>query len=57
MPANKLNDPEFWRFRAEEARTLADDMKVTEPRRMMLRIAEDYEKIAKFFEQQTQDKK
>ena len=36
---------------------MADDMKVSEPKRMMLRIAEDYEKIAKFFEQQVQDKK
>ena len=57
MPANKLNDPEFWRFRAEEARTIADDIEHDEPRAMMLRIAEDYEKIAKFFEQQAQDKK
>jgi hypothetical protein len=57
MPPDKMHNPEFWWFRAEEARAMADDMKVSEPKRMMLRIAEDYEKIAKFFEQQVQDKK
>jgi len=57
MPANKLDNPEFWRFRAEEARTIADDMKHDDPKAMVLRIAEDYERIAKFFEQQAGDKR
>lgn len=57
MSANKLDDPEFWRFRAEEVRTIADDIEHDEPRAMMLRIAEDYDKIAKFFEQQLRYKK
>jgi len=57
MPANKLDNPEFWRFRAEEARAIADDMKHDDPKAMVLRIAEDYERIAKFFEQQAADKR
>ena len=56
-PPKQLDNPEFWRFRAEEVRTMADDMRHDEPKTMMLRIAEDYEKIATFFEQQARDKK
>ena len=57
MPENKLDNPEYWRFRAEEARAIADDMKHDDPKAMVLRIAEDYERIAKFFEQKTRHKK
>ena len=42
-----LNNVEHWRSRAEEARTIAELMNDAECRRMMLRIADDYEKIAK----------
>jgi len=51
MPENKLDNPEYWRFRAEEVRTIAEDMKDGEPKTIMLRIAEDYERIAKLVEQ------
>jgi len=51
MPENKLDNPEYWRFRAEEVRTIAEDMKNGEPKTIMLRIAEDYERIAKLVEQ------
>ena len=47
MPAKNLDNPEFWRFRAEEGWTIAEDMKTGEPKAIMLRIAEDYERIAK----------
>ena len=57
MPPSQLENPEFWRFRAEEVRTIADDMKAGEPRAIMLRIAEDYDRIAKLVEQQAQVKK
>jgi len=57
MPPNKLDNPEFWRFRAEEARTIADNLKHGEPKAIMLRIAEDYERIAKLFEQEAREKK
>jgi len=41
------DDPAHWRKRAKEARTLADDMKDEISRQMMLRIADDYEHLAK----------
>jgi len=43
---SKINDPEYWRRRAEEARTLADEMTNLEAKRKMLKIAEDYEKLS-----------
>jgi len=44
-PQDKLNNPEYWRFRAEEVRTIADDMRDGEPK------TRDYERIAKLVEQ------
>src|SRR6516162_827599 len=46
MPASFINDPEHWRHRAEEIRTLADGMKDEISKQMMLRIAQDYERLA-----------
>ena len=40
-------DPEHWRFRAEEARTVADQMTHDEARTIMRRIANDYDRLAK----------
>ena len=40
------NNPEHWLNRAEEMRTLADDMHDASAKEMMLRMALDYEKIA-----------
>ena len=42
-----IHDPAHWRQRAEEARTIADQMNDAEAKRMMLKIADDYEKLAK----------
>jgi len=50
MPS-RTDNPEFWRFRAEEVRTIADEMKVAEAKAIMARIADDYERIAKIVEQ------
>jgi hypothetical protein len=36
-----LDDPEHWQERAEEARSIAEQLSDPESRRMMLRIAED----------------
>jgi hypothetical protein len=41
-----INDPEHWRNRAEEARTLAEHMSDESSRQTMLRIANDYDCLA-----------
>jgi hypothetical protein len=48
-------DPEHWRFRAEEARTVADQMTHEEARTIMRRIANDYDRLAKLGEEQLAD--
>jgi hypothetical protein len=42
-----INDPKHWRQRAEEARTIADGITDPDSKRKMLRIAEDYEELAR----------
>jgi hypothetical protein len=46
MATSFINDPEHWRNRAEEARTLADQMSDAASKQTMLRIAADYDKLA-----------
>jgi len=48
-------DPDHWRFRAEEARTVADQMTHEEARTIMRRIANDYDRLAKVAEGQLAD--
>jgi hypothetical protein len=55
MPGTNLQNPEFWRFRAEEVRTLSENLKHAETKKIMARIAEDYERIAKIVEQHLRD--
>src|SRR5215510_11437412 len=53
MPSRKFTwDPEHWRFRAEETRTVADQMTHEESRTIMRRIAMDYDRLAKLAEVQ-----
>ena len=52
MPTQKVDYPQFWRFRAEEVRRIAVDVKVVEEKVIMTRIAADYERIAVLVEQQ-----
>jgi hypothetical protein len=42
--ATSFNDPEHWRNRAEEARTLAGQMSDEASKQTMLRIAADHER-------------
>ena len=56
MATNEIDDLEFWRFRAEEVRRIADDMKVVEAKAIMTRIAADYERIAKLVEQRLRER-
>ena len=48
-------DPDHWRFRAEEPRTVADQMTHEESRTIMRRIANDYDRLAKVAEEQLAD--
>ena len=48
-------DPGHWRFRAEETRTVADQMTHEEARAIMRRIAMDYDRLAKLAEVQIAD--
>jgi hypothetical protein len=48
-----VNDPAHWRDRAEEMRVLAADMKDEHSKATMLRIAADYEKLAKRAEERS----
>ena len=51
MPDRRLvDDPEFWRSRAEEVRAIANDMKEVDAKAIMERIANDYERLAKHAE-------
>ena len=50
MAPSSWHSARTWRMRAKEIRTLASEMKEAEPKEIMLRIAEDYEKLAAWAE-------
>ena len=47
MISHFVNESDHWRVRAEEARVLARQMDDSESKDAMLRIAEDYERLAR----------
>ena len=47
MVSHFVNEPDHWRARAEEARTLANRMNDSHSKDAMLCIAEGYERLAK----------
>ena len=51
MFASFINDPEHWLERAEQMRNLADDLDDEQAKETMLRIANDYGRLAKHAEQ------
>jgi hypothetical protein len=55
MSKRLLDDPQYWRDRAEEARTQADKMKDPETRHIMLRIAEGHARQAQLLEKKAAD--
>ena len=50
--ATDLNNPEYWRFRSRETRAIAEeDMTYADTKAIMLKIADDYDRIAKMTEE------
>ncbi len=46
MPRSNVNDSKHWRDRAAEMRIWSDGMKDIDAQAMMLRLADDYDKLA-----------
>ena len=46
----RVDDPGYWRFRADNARQMAQDMKQGEAKAIVLKIAEEYELVARLTE-------
>ena len=46
MALEGINDAKHWRDRAAEMRALSDDIKNLDAQRMMLKLANDYDKLA-----------
>jgi len=54
MPSVFLNDPQHWRDRADQMRALASESSDPESRTIMLRVANDYELLARRAERRAQ---
>lgn len=46
LPASYINDPTHWRERAEQMRVLAENMNDESSKATMLKLADDYDKLA-----------
>jgi len=47
QPKIPINDPKHWRKRAREARIVGDELTDPDAKRQMLRMADDYEELAR----------
>jgi len=50
-PLGLLNNFQYWRARAEQARLISETIPLAEAREAMLRVANDYDRMAKIAEQ------
>ena len=51
MPSDaSWQNAHMWHMRAEETRALAGEMKALQPKAMMLRIADEYDRLAEWAE-------
>ena len=51
MPSDALwQNARMWRMRAAETHALAEEMKELQPKAMMLRIADEYDRLAEWAE-------
>jgi len=46
----RVDDPSYWRFRAENARKQANEMKDKNAKNVVLNIAEQYKRLARMAE-------
>ena len=51
MSPGLLDDPKYWRNRAEEARVVAESIEDQQSNEVMLGIAEDFERMAALAEE------
>ena len=51
MSPGLLDNPKYWRNRAEEARVVADSMQDQQSKELMLGIARDFERMAALAEE------
>jgi hypothetical protein len=57
MASDNINDPKHWRDRAAEMRASAEETKDADNRKIMLRLASDYDQLAERAEIRLNDKR